>query len=174
MDTFRFILGLLKLYERKPVDIYKEFLHALVSTPAIVVYIALTAFLLYSPMTRNNFVGDDFTWFRWASDCSVKTASGACRIDAETIGRYFTQSNGFSTARSEGVFSCHVFSFLAESIRISHGFSWPTWIGSRARVFPRKEAVKTLVSCSVCRNIIFTSERKCRSGVLGERDRNSL
>ncbi len=90
-----FILGLLKLYERKPVDIYKEFLHALVSTPAIVVYIALTAFLLYSPMTRNNFVGDDFTWFRWASDCSVKTASGACRIDAETIGRYFTQSNGF-------------------------------------------------------------------------------
>ncbi|MBI5613808.1 O-antigen ligase family protein [Candidatus Gottesmanbacteria bacterium] len=90
-----FILGLLRLYERKPVHISKEFLHVLVSTPAIVVYIALTAFLLYSPMTHNYFVGDDFTWFRWASDCSVKTASGSCPVDAKTIVRYFTESNGF-------------------------------------------------------------------------------
>ncbi len=79
-------LGLLRLYQRKPLDMYKEFQRIATSTPAIAVYIFLLTFLLYSPMTRNNFVGDDFTWFRWVADRP---------INAETISRYFTQSEGF-------------------------------------------------------------------------------
>ena len=81
-----FTLGLLRLYQRKPLDMYKEFQRIATSTPAIAVYIFLLTFLLYSPMTRNNFVGDDFTWFRWVADRP---------INAETISRYFTQSEGF-------------------------------------------------------------------------------
>lgn len=88
-------LGLLRLYQRKPLDMYKEFQRVVTSTPAVAVYILLLTLLLYSPMARNNFVGDDFTWFRWAADCGSKVVAGHCPINGSTIFRYFTQSEGF-------------------------------------------------------------------------------
>jgi len=50
-------------------EIVQEFKKAAVSTPAILVYLLLFAVVSYSLMLRNYFVGDDFTWFRWAASC---------------------------------------------------------------------------------------------------------
>lgn len=60
-------LGVLGLYERRSPDVYKA-LKAIATSPfAIIVYLLVLTAVLYSPMTQNNFVGDDFTWLRWAA-----------------------------------------------------------------------------------------------------------
>ncbi|KKU81491.1 MAG: hypothetical protein UY10_C0055G0003 [Microgenomates group bacterium GW2011_GWA2_47_8] len=79
-------LGALGLYERRSADLYKEFKRAVISTRAIAIYLFVLTVILYLPMIHNNFVGDDFTWLRWAAD-SPPTAS--------TIAGYFTQAEGF-------------------------------------------------------------------------------
>ncbi len=86
-------LGLLHLYKSVSFDVYKEFKKIATSSYAVVLYLLIATVLLFSPLTRNFFVGDDFTWFRWASDCG--TASQGCPIGASTIARYFTQADGF-------------------------------------------------------------------------------
>lgn len=89
-------LGMLHLYRHTSVDLYKEFKKIVTSTPAIVVYVFLVTLLLYSPMTRNNFVGDDFTWLRWAADCgNTVEVFQRCQPNMSRIVSYFTQAGGF-------------------------------------------------------------------------------
>lgn len=90
------VLGILRLYQRRPLDLYREFTRVVTSTPAIVVYLFILTILLYSPMTRNNFVGDDYTWLRWAANCGNDAAvSQRCQPSVWTVVRYFTQAEGF-------------------------------------------------------------------------------
>lgn len=60
-------LGALGLYGRKAPDVVAS-LKVLISSPiAVAIYLFILVIFLYSSMTRNNFVGDDFTWLRWAA-----------------------------------------------------------------------------------------------------------
>lgn len=77
-------LGTLYLYETKYIDLYKELKNRVTSTYAIITYLFLVAVVVFAPMLGNYFVGDDFTWFRWAADCG-----NGC------ISRYFTEADGF-------------------------------------------------------------------------------
>lgn len=81
------VLGVLHFYQTKSINLFKEFKKVITSSYAVIVYLLITIILIFSPMLSNFFVGDDFTWFRWATDCS--NASGC------TIFHYFTQSDGF-------------------------------------------------------------------------------
>jgi len=89
-------IGILRLHQNVSLDVYKELKKVTTSTYAIIVYLLIATVLLFSPMTRNFFVGDDFTWFRWAADCGNHMSnSQGCQSSASTILRYFTQADGF-------------------------------------------------------------------------------
>ena len=76
-------IGTLYLYDKGDANLFKEFKKALISPFAIIAYIIIAVAALYTQMLSNYFVGDDFTWFKWVSDC------------CGNLGTYFTQSNGF-------------------------------------------------------------------------------
>ncbi|MFZ5845286.1 MAG: O-antigen ligase family protein [Patescibacteria group bacterium] len=88
------VLGILHPYHQVLFDFYKELKRVATSTYAVSVYLLIAAVLLFSPLTRNYFVGDDFTWFRWAAECGSAGSKG-CAPDAATILNYFTQAQGF-------------------------------------------------------------------------------
>jgi len=76
-------IGVLHLYKKEEIDLFKEFKKAIISPYAVIVYIFVIVTAFFFPMHANYFVGDDFTWFRWVSDCCNNMAN------------YFTQANGF-------------------------------------------------------------------------------
>lgn len=77
------VLGFLKLYNPEDLNIFKEIKQVIASPYAVIFYIFLIVFGLFSPLLTNYFIGDDFTWLRWAAD------SKASIID------YFTKADGF-------------------------------------------------------------------------------
>ncbi len=83
-------LGILVLYQKGKINLFNEFKNVATSSYAIMIYIFVAAVTILSPMLSNYFVGDDFTWFRWAADCGNK----ACQT-VPTILNYFTNSAGF-------------------------------------------------------------------------------
>src|SRR3990167_6609645 len=88
------ILGTLVLYQTGKINLYKELKNAATSTYAIVSYLFLLTILIFSPMLSNFFVGDDFTWLRWASECT-RNAQNNCLSLLGTVANYFTQADGF-------------------------------------------------------------------------------
>ncbi len=75
-------LALVRLYNDVSIDLYAEIKKVAVSKYAIILYMFFVSILLFLPMLSNYFVGDDFTWFRWAKE----------NVD---IARYFTNADGF-------------------------------------------------------------------------------
>jgi len=80
--------GVLLLYQKTKFDLFDEIKKVATSTYAIIVYLFFACLLLFSPTLSNYFVGDDFTWLRWAADSK---GSGF----TSTMVSYFTQSDGF-------------------------------------------------------------------------------
>ncbi len=87
-------LGLLSLYQKETVNLYKELKKAATSAYAVIIYLLLATFFVFSPMINNFFVGDDFTWFRWAADCSLINQAD-CPGMLSRISHYFTEAGGF-------------------------------------------------------------------------------
>ncbi len=85
------VLGMLNLYKTKKIDAYREFINAVTSPAAIVVYLGLLTIIIFAPLIGNFFIGDDFTWFRWAADCTTSI----CGSPVARIVHYFTSSDGF-------------------------------------------------------------------------------
>ncbi|HSA84094.1 MAG TPA: hypothetical protein VLF20_04375 [Patescibacteria group bacterium] len=79
-------IGLLHLYQQKSFVLYRVLRNVATSSYAVMVYLVIITFFIYSPMLGNYFIGDDFTWFRWA-------AEGGNSL--QTIFGYFTQADGF-------------------------------------------------------------------------------
>ncbi len=79
------VIGILHSYQTKAFDFYHELKKAATSTYAIIIYLGLVCLVMFSPMISNFFVGDDFTWLRWAA-----TSHGLGHIS-----QYFTQADGF-------------------------------------------------------------------------------
>ncbi|OGG34493.1 hypothetical protein A2363_04815 [Candidatus Gottesmanbacteria bacterium RIFOXYB1_FULL_47_11] len=68
-------------------DYLQELKKVAISPWAVIVYLGVATTLLYSLMTRNYFVGDDFTWFRWVINRDQSLPA--------TIWGYFTRADGF-------------------------------------------------------------------------------
>ncbi len=88
------VLGTLHLYEREKIDFVGLFKKVIISPYAIAVYLLAGSFAFFSQSYGYFFVGDDFTWLRWASNCPL-VGSSSCGSFWNTILGYFTQSNGF-------------------------------------------------------------------------------
>jgi hypothetical protein len=76
-------LGTLVFYQKNKIDLLSEIKKAATSTYAVASYIIFLGIILFAPMLNDFFVGDDFTWFRWAANAPA------------SLLQYFTQSDGF-------------------------------------------------------------------------------
>ncbi|PIT88923.1 MAG: hypothetical protein COU27_03060, partial [Candidatus Levybacteria bacterium CG10_big_fil_rev_8_21_14_0_10_36_7] len=85
------VLGTLSLYAKQNINIYAELKKIALSSWAFASYLTLLAVAIFSQMISNYFVGDDFTWFRWAADCTGTT----CLPTLDKVLRFFTESGGF-------------------------------------------------------------------------------
>lgn len=93
---FGVTLGTLGLYARKPLELIKPLKSLLLSPVAVAIFMFILTLVLFTSITRNNFVGDDFIWLRWAADCGKSVFDGAvCNLNWSTIVQYFTQAQGF-------------------------------------------------------------------------------
>lgn len=89
-------LGILHLYQKKEINLYGEAKRIVTSTYAIIVYLFIATFVLFSSVSSNYFVGDDFTWLRWAADCNTGINKlDQCQSIISTLLSYFTEANGF-------------------------------------------------------------------------------
>ncbi len=79
-------IGTLRLYQKRYVDLSKSFKQVVTSNIAIVVYLLIITLILFGSLVKNYFVGDDFTWFRWAQHGGLNWA---------TVSGYFTDADGF-------------------------------------------------------------------------------
>lgn len=88
-------LGILSLYQKQEIRLLKEFKKFATSPFAVIAYLGVIVLFVYSPMLSNYFVGDDFTWFRWAAECQNGNALGQCGVNVSSLVNYFTQADGF-------------------------------------------------------------------------------
>lgn len=87
------VVGALSLYQTKSFNVYKELYKAGTSSWAIIIYLLLITVTLFIGTINHYFIGDDFTWFRWAADCKIN--GNPCTSLPTTIFHYFTNSDGF-------------------------------------------------------------------------------
>lgn len=87
-----FVVGAASLYQTKSFNLYKELLKAATSPIAVVIYLLILTVAIFSTTLSGYFIGDDFTWFRWASECRVDQVCGST---LSQIYHYFTNSDGF-------------------------------------------------------------------------------
>lgn len=87
--TTGIVVGGLSLYQKKEFLIKNEIVKILTSSYAILCYLFLLTVAMYSTAVSGYFIGDDFTWFRWASECGSD-----CSIPGQIL-NYFLNSEGF-------------------------------------------------------------------------------
>jgi hypothetical protein len=91
-------VGLMSIQKQSTINYTIELRKLLVTTPALIIYMLIFTVALFSMITANYFVGDDFTWLRWAADCKkilLQNGSSACEPVKATLLNYFTHSEGF-------------------------------------------------------------------------------
>lgn len=88
-------VGILHQYQTKNINLFKEFKNTITSPFAIIIYVSIFAIVVYSPLVRNYFVADDYTWLRWASGCSHLQPVDNCPSFITKVISYFTQADGF-------------------------------------------------------------------------------
>ena len=105
-------IGALSLYQSKYINYYREFGKVATSSYAVIIYLLILAVVLFAPMLNNYFVGDDYTWLRWAADCHKNGTVQACSSFPTTIYQYFTQSDGFFYRPGTKVYFLLMYSFF--------------------------------------------------------------
>lgn len=76
-------LGILVISEKSKFSLLSELKRIAASSYAVIVYLSLSCIALFSSTLNNMFIGDDFTWFRWAAN------------PPSNLLTYFTQADGF-------------------------------------------------------------------------------
>lgn len=90
--------GVLYIYQKRKVDYIAQLKKILLSHWAIIAYLVVVVCVIFSVIVSNYFVGDDFTWLRWAADCTKTLYSSGetkCVPTQTTIIQYFTNAGGF-------------------------------------------------------------------------------
>lgn len=91
-------MGLAHLYQKKSISYLAELKRIFLSVPSYLVTLVLAGFIFFGRFLSNYFVGDDFTWLRWAADCKqmlIQTGLKQCSDVLPTILNLFTHSEGF-------------------------------------------------------------------------------
>jgi len=88
------MIAVLVNHQKKHFSITEELKKILFSPLALLFYLAVVVVGVFFASINNYFVGDDFTWLRWAADCNQSIVSG-CQSVFSTIQGYFTQSQNF-------------------------------------------------------------------------------
>lgn len=83
------VFALLSMYQKIEINPLFELKKVLFSSYAVVIYLLLFSWFLFSNMLNGYFTGDDFTWLRWAADCKDNCSP------LSIIVNYFTNSDGF-------------------------------------------------------------------------------
>ncbi len=84
------VLGTLNLYKESEIDLKKEFISTVTSPLAVIIYLFFITIAFYVSSTSDYFVGDDFTWLRWAADCG-----NLCPTSIQGFVKNFTEANNF-------------------------------------------------------------------------------
>ncbi len=142
------VMGLVNLYKDKDLDILEEIKKIIISKLAIVIYLFLLTFILYSQTTSNYFVGDDFTWLRWAADC------GSCS-SLSTLTHYFIQSDGFFYRPGTKVYFDLMYSFFWLNQTIYHFVSLSLAFATLVLIFMLGIKVLKSVFLSVSAAVLF-------------------
>jgi hypothetical protein len=117
-------LGSLRGYQNKKFEIPQAFRKAITSPYAMSLYLLLTTIVLFSPMLKNYFVGDDFTWFRWVADCGPQAVTAQrCQITGDTIWNYFTNAQGFFYRPGAKIYFLLMYSGVWLNQTVYHGVS---------------------------------------------------
>ncbi|MDP1721658.1 MAG: O-antigen ligase family protein [Candidatus Gottesmanbacteria bacterium] len=141
--------GSLGLLVRKPLDLLKPFISTLLSPFAIAIYLFIVAFVLFFSITSNNFVGDDFTWLRWAADCGKSIIdSTRCNLKWSTIAEYFTQAQGFFYRPGSKIYFLLMYSVFWLNQSAYHTVSLMLHVGVAIMVF--------LLAWKVLRNLLLS------------------
>lgn len=88
------VIGTLHLYPTSELDLYQEFKRVASSNIAVVIYLLVIMIFLYGTSAGGFFVADDFTWLRWAAECS-RNVQESCPTVISGIVDKFTHSDGF-------------------------------------------------------------------------------
>lgn len=105
------VVGALSLQYAKRFNFYQELKRIAGSFYAVVAYLVLLTVAVFSTTINSYFIGDDFTWLRWAADC--KHYLTTCASIPGTITTYFINSAGFfyrPGTKSYFLFMYHLFS----------------------------------------------------------------
>ncbi len=84
-------LSILIFNQKKEFNLFTELRKIATSGYAVIIYLLIFSVILFASMLDNYFVGDDFTWLRWAANCSIDPNCGVF----SAITNYFTNSDGF-------------------------------------------------------------------------------
>lgn len=88
--TTGIVVGGLALYQSEKFNPYREVAKLLVSPIALIIYLLLITITIFSTTISSYFIGDDFTWLKWASEC----IESGCSYPQKILG-YFFDSEGF-------------------------------------------------------------------------------
>jgi hypothetical protein len=99
--TLWFLVGsgtaVLSLYQKQPFHTWKEIKDAYLSPVGLALLLLMLVIGVWSRITGNFFVGDDFTWLRWSADCPQAVIHGLsqCQPLKDTFLHYFVSADGF-------------------------------------------------------------------------------
>lgn len=65
-------LGGLFIYYKRKLNLLKEITTFLTTTPMIIIQIIIISCIVFIPLLNNYFVGDDYTWLRWAAESGIE------------------------------------------------------------------------------------------------------
>jgi hypothetical protein len=90
-------MAVLYLVKDRTVPVAKDLKTVLLSIPAIFLYIVVGSIVVFWSPMANYFVGDDFTWLRWAADCKLidPHLNGLCPSAPQIFTHYFTDATNF-------------------------------------------------------------------------------
>lgn len=108
-------VGFASLYRKGKINYFKELMKALSSVWFVSLYLIIIAFSTFGMMLRNYFVGDDFTWLRWAADCKkvlLPNGLSDCQPLTNTLLSYFSDAGGFFYRPGTKVYFYFMYSFF--------------------------------------------------------------
>lgn len=88
------VVGFLHLYSTSELDLRQEFKKVASSNVAVVIYLLVIMIFLYGTSAGGFFVADDFTWLRWAAECS-RGLQHSCPSVIQGIVDKFIHADGF-------------------------------------------------------------------------------
>jgi hypothetical protein len=130
-------LGSVMLYQKNQIDLLTELKKAATSTYAIATYLIFVGIVLLAPMLGDYFIGDDFTWLRWAANPPA------------SLLQYFVQANGFFYRPGTEIYFYLMYNFFWLNQVVYHAVSLGLHLGVVILVF--------ILAKKLFKNVLFAA-----------------